>query len=473
MQYESFSSTYDIITLPWQAPLTLADRIKALGHMIWMDSTAEYAVDQEQSYDIITACPEVMVYATGNALTQYDLKTNQKKHWNEDPFNYLETLVDQYAIDLSNDEALFTGGLAGYWGYELNHVNEPKSVRHRDSHWPDMAVGLYLWSLVVNHSQQTLTLFFHPKIADEKKKKIVDLVTSAERFNSPSADNSMTLKTPFNKQMPFEYYQHAFKKIKEYIYAGDCYQVNLTQRFSAEYQGDLWEAYKQLRMKSPTPFAAFFDCGPITILSHSPERFIKLYQGNVETKPIKGTQPRYKCPAKDEHSAKTLMSSEKDRAENLMIVDLVRNDLSRHCEANSVKTTQLFSLESYANVHHLVSLVEGKLKKETTPIRLLRDAFPGGSITGAPKIRAMQIIRELEPVARSVYCGAIGYISLNGNMDTNIPIRTLVADDHQISCWGGGGIVADSICEHEYQESKIKVNNLTTFLESIYLKDYL
>lgn len=465
MQYESPSEPYETRTLPWQSPLVLAEKIKQLGYMIWMDSTIEHNADQAQRYDIITACPEFMVYASGKQLRCLAPDTKKETFITEDPFNYLETLAERYAVGVKGSDIPFAGGLAGYWGYELNSVTEPKCITRRDSIWPDMAVGLYLWSLVADHKMGTLSLFFHPEVTEKKKQSILHVIDRSQT----TKEQPLILKAPFYSCMSAEYYQQAFDQIKSYIYAGDCYQVNLTQRFSAPYQGDLWAAYKQLRSKSPTPFSAYLDCGEVTILSHSPERFIKLDQGKIETKPIKGTQPRYSCPVKDKLSAKTLISSEKDKAENLMIVDLLRNDLNRHCKANSVKTTKLFALESYANVHHLVSTIEGKLKKDIGPIQLLKGTFPGGSITGAPKIRAMQIIRELEPEARSAYCGAIGYISFNGNMDTNIPIRTLIGDGQEISCWGGGGIVADSTCEQEYQESKVKVANLTALLESLYL----
>jgi para-aminobenzoate synthetase component I len=251
-------------------------------------------------------------------------------------------------------------------------------------------------------------------------------------------------------------YANLFASVQDYIKAGDCYQINLAQRFSSSYQGDSLLAYLHLRQQLPSPFSAFMQWDAGSVLSFSPERFLQVRGDMIETKPIKGTIARGKTPEEDLRNAQWLESSQKNRAENVMIVDLLRNDLSKH--ATQVEVPNLCELQSFANVHHLVSTVTGKLKPESSPIDLLRDAFPGGSITGAPKIRAMEIIEELEPHQRSIYCGSIGYISVDGQMDTNIAIRTLVCDKDNIHCWGGGGIVADSICDKEYEETLAKVN---------------
>jgi len=252
---------------------------------------------------------------------------------------------------------------------------------------------------------------------------------------------------------------------KHYIAEGDCYQVNLAQRFSAKAHGDGWVAYQKLREISPAPFMAYMNFGDLQVLSGSPERFLQLTDKHVETRPIKGTRPRSDDVLQDQSYAQELQQSIKDKAENLMIVDLLRNDISKNCEIGSVKADKLFQLQSFANVHHLVSIITGKLKQGKTAIDLLRGCFPGGSITGAPKLRAMQIIEELEPHRRGVYCGAIGYIGFDGNMDTNITIRTAVyaTDAHgegEISFYAGGGIVADSILEKEYDETLDKASSM-------------
>ena len=260
------------------------------------------------------------------------------------------------------------------------------------------------------------------------------------------------------------------QQIHNYIAAGDCYQVNYTQRFSSNYQGDAWHAYRSLRERCPTPFASFIRVNPQqAILSLSPERFIQVRQGQVESRPIKGTRARGQSTTEDQALAAELMASTKDQAENLMIVDLLRNDLGRYCSTGSIRVPELFALESYPNVHHMVSSVTGTLAPQYSPLDVLMGSFPGGSITGAPKRRAMQIIAELEASVRSIYCGTIFYLDSRGEMDSSISIRTLLANHGEISCWGGGGIVYDSNIDEEYQESLQKVQVLMDTLESQHL----
>ncbi len=255
-------------------------------------------------------------------------------------------------------------------------------------------------------------------------------------------------------------YGQAFVKVQEHIRQGDVYQINLTQRFEAAGRGDAWTAYRKLRNVSPAPYSAFLDYPFGQILSSSPERFLRLSDGHVDTKPIKGTRPRHIDRRRDEALAEELGNSAKDRAENVMIVDLLRNDLGRTCAPGSIKATKLFDIEHFSNVHHMVSTVEGELMPGRTAVDLLRGCFPGGSITGAPKVRAMQIIEALEPHRRSIYCGAIGYIGYDGNMNTNIAIRTLLNSGGSLYAWAGGGIVADSDEAAEYQECLDKASGL-------------
>jgi len=265
-----------------------------------------------------------------------------------------------------------------------------------------------------------------------------------------------------------EAYRQAFERIQAYIQAGDCYQVNFAQRFRAPCQGDAWAAYLALRTACPTPFSGFQNLPEGgAVLSLSPERFVKVSEGQVETRPIKGTRPRGTTPKEDTAHAAELLASPKDRAENLMIVDLLRNDLGRTCRIGSVRVPELFSLESYPNVHHLVSSVTGELADGKDALDLIAGSFPGGSITGAPKIRAMQIIDELEPTRRGLYCGSLLYLDVRGEMDSSIAIRSLLVKDGQVCCWGGGGIVADSDWQAEYQESITKVKVLLETLQSL------
>jgi para-aminobenzoate synthetase component 1 len=260
-------------------------------------------------------------------------------------------------------------------------------------------------------------------------------------------------------------YAAAFERIQHYIREGDCYQVNLAQRFAAHAEGDAWQAYRRLRAINPAPFSAYLSFPFGQILSASPERFLRLRNGQVETRPIKGTRPRNASPASDRALAEELRQSTKDRAENLMIVDLLRNDLGKSCEPGSIRVPALFAVESFATVHHLVSTIEGRLAPGMDALDLLRGCFPGGSITGAPKLRAMQIIEELEPNRRGVYCGSIGYIGYDGAMDTNIAIRTLVYSEGCLRFWAGGGIVSDSDLDAEYQETFDKAAAMLRLME--------
>ncbi|HSG53480.1 MAG TPA: aminodeoxychorismate synthase component I, partial [Rheinheimera sp.] len=286
-----------------------------------------------------------------------------------------------------------------------------------------------------------------------------------QRLTQPTPEtNGFALNGNWQANMDKAGYTERFNQVQQYLLSGDCYQINLTQRFSAPYQGDEWRAYRMLRDKNAAPFSAFIRLPQGAVLSISPERFLQLHSGLVETKPIKGTRPRGLCPMTDAVEAETLRNSAKDRAENVMIVDLLRNDLGKVCSPGSVEVPALFAIESFPAVHHLVSTVTGKLSSEYSASDLLRGAFPGGSITGAPKVRAMEIIEQLEPQRRSVYCGAIGYINSNGDMDTNIAIRTLICSEGQIHCQAGGGIVADSEVNSEYQETLDKVNKILPVL---------
>jgi para-aminobenzoate synthetase component 1 len=276
------------------------------------------------------------------------------------------------------------------------------------------------------------------------------------------------INSALQSNMDYTQYGTAFNRVKQYIHEGDCYQVNLAQRFSAQASGDAWSAYLALRNISPAPFMSYLNLddghSSLQVLSASPERFLQVHGKHVETRPIKGTRPRSDNADEDASNANDLQNSPKDRAENLMIVDLLRNDISKVCETGSVRADKLFALESFANVHHLVSTVTGKLAEEQTAIDLLRACFPGGSITGAPKLRSMEIIEELEPNCRGLYCGSIGYIGFDGNMDTNIAIRTAVYSHDEIRFYAGGGVVADSELDKEYRETLDKASSMLALI---------
>ncbi|WIF69320.1 aminodeoxychorismate synthase component I [Metapseudomonas otitidis] len=361
-------------------------------------------------------------------------------------------------------ELPFTGGLIGYFAYDFGRRLECLPAQAQDDlALPDARLGLYAWALVSDHERRTSQLVFHPALADDERTRLIQLLS--EPTAQPAG--AFRLKAPFAASISEADYRRGIERILAYIRAGDCYQVNFTQRFQAPCDGDPWGAYLALRGACPTPFSGYLALEAGAIVSLSPERFIRLSQGQVETRPIKGTRPRGLTPDEDLAQADDLLGSPKDRAENLMIVDLLRNDLGRSCRIGSVRVPELFALESYPNVHHLVSAVRGELAEGKDALDLLAGSFPGGSITGAPKIRAMEIIDELEPTRRSIYCGSLLYLDVRGEMDSSIAIRTLLVKDGQASCWGGGGIVADSDWQAEYRESITKVQVLLRTLEAL------
>lgn len=400
-------------------------------------------------YDIITARPSVTLITRGN-LTE--IRTEDGIRLSpEDPFVLLKSIL---AEPLPPVPGLpFCGGAMGYFAYDLVRRLEklPRTAQDLEN-IPDMAIGVYDWAVVVDHWQKQTLLVARP--TPHALRLWPRLL---ERFHNPKSRirGSFYLHTPVRSNLSFKAYAKAFARIQHYIREGDCYQVNFAQRFEAKASGDPWCVYMDLRQENPAPFSGFLRFPRLSVLSSSPERFLQVRQGRVETKPIKGTRPRCSNPEEDLFQIEALAESTKDRAENLMIVDLLRNDLSKTCKLGSVKVPKLFEVESFATVHHLVSTVVGVLEDRYHSLDLLRGCFPGGSITGAPKIRAMEIIEELEPIRRGVYCGAIGYIGFDGSMDTSIAIRTLVysSTDHRIRFWAGGGIVADSDARREYQES--------------------
>ncbi|ODC05172.1 aminodeoxychorismate synthase, component I [Terasakiispira papahanaumokuakeensis] len=359
----------------------------------------------------------------------------------------------------------FVGGWLGHWSYDAGRLFETLPVHANPvTSVPWIRMGDYPWALVTDHDQQVTWLVGH----DWPEALAQQLQTRSPTPTVAIANSRHTFQLTQGFQPDFSQadYRERFDQVMAYIQAGDCYQINLAQRFSAHYQGNPWTAYLKLRQATPTPFAAYLAQGEQTLLSLSPERFIELNRtGQLDTRPIKGTAPRSPDPHQDQHARIALQQSPKDRAENLMIVDLLRNDLGRVSVPGSVRVPDLFRIESFANVHHLVSTITSQLSPELSALDVLKACFPGGSITGAPKVRAMTLIDELEPCQRSAYCGAIGYIDVTGRMDFNIAIRTLIADQGQLHVWGGGGLVADSECESEYTETLNKISRLIQALD--------
>lgn len=446
------------------------DSSLAYGHLaersgfVFLDSG--YPNTQSGRYDILAAEPMITLSTRGRVT---DCQQGDK-HWQtgDDPFDVLKRYLGE-TVDPTpaTDDLPFVGGALGYFSYDLGRwVEEMPSIAEDDVKLPQMLMGIYDWAVVVDHLEQKSWLIGQGRdpATLENWASLVASV-SQPREKHVSAPFKVTSQILSNLDKPA--YAKAFARIKHYINEGDCYQVNLAQRFSAQVEGDSWDAYCRLRQQNPAPFAAYMVCGDGAILSSSPERFLLIKQGgDVETKPIKGTRPRDADPVLDQALAEELRQSTKDQAENVMIVDLLRNDIGKNCAIGSVSVPKLFDIESYKTVHHLVSTVTGKLADDKHVLDLLRGAFPGGSITGAPKLRSMEIIEELEPHRRSLYCGSVGYISFDGKTDTNIAIRTMLWDQGQIHVAAGGGIVMDSEMESEYQETYDKASAMLTVLEN-------
>ncbi len=353
----------------------------------------------------------------------------------------------------------FTGGAAGYFSYELaRHFERLPKIAHDEMNLADMAVGIY--DCVIGFDLNKQKAYFCT-IAKDTKSAAVNLDRTNARLNNFKHHVSNNHNPDWSRQKTREEYKEDIQTVIDFIHEGDVFQVNLTQKFTAELPDyfNPYAHYLRLRKINPAPFSCYMRINDIVLSSTSPERFLKVSGTTVETRPIKGT-------IADSESPSALLNSAKDRAENTMIVDLLRNDLSKVCEGNSIDVPELCIVESYSGLHHLVSSVTGKLKKDKTAIDALSACFPGGSITGAPKIRAMEIIEELEPTRRGAYCGSIGYIGFDGNMDTNIAIRTLIYKDNRVSLSVGGGIVAGSDVEAEYQETLVKARKIFESFES-------
>ncbi len=449
---------------------------ECISHLPWaifLDSgrpQSEYG-----RFDILVADPFVTISTvedsvglSANIHTEI-MRDGQKTISTDDPFAILNDSLVPYRTE-QNESLPFTGGAVGYFAYDLaRQLEQLPNLSKNDVSIPHMMVGIYDWAVVVDHQEKTACLVSHGfrQSTHDNWKALCGLLESVAALKIVNSEmkSDFSLSSTITSNMTFSEYSLAFNTVKNFITEGDCYQVNLAQRFSASAQGDSWIPYKKLRETSPAPFMAYMNFGPLQVLSGSPERFLQVMGTHVETRPIKGTRPRSDDLARDSQLANDLQSSIKDQAENLMIVDLLRNDISKNCKIGSVKANKLFQLQSFANVHHLVSIITGRLKHGKTAIDLLRGCFPGGSITGAPKLRAMQIIEALEPHRRGVYCGAIGYIGFDGNMDSNIAIRTAVYSSHdgvtgEISFYSGGGIVSDSDLEKEYAETLDKASSL-------------
>ena len=445
------------LTLPWQ-PDAAEHYFAPLSTSPWaMMLHSGFADHPHNRYDIIVAQPCTTLVTRGDVTVVSDAEKTETS--SDDPLRLLQkVLADCPFSDTPLPDLPFIGGAVGLWGYDLGRRFENLPQRAlNDISVPDMAVGIYDWALIVDHHRQVVTLLCYGDV----NARLAWLQQQQAPTVAPFA-----LTSRWQSNMSRQQYGEKFRQVQAYLQSGDCYQVNLAQRFQASYQGDEWQAFVRLNRANRAPFSAFLRLDDSAIMSLSPERFIQLEQGHIQTRPIKGTLPRLEDPIADAEQARRLAHSPKDRAENLMIVDLMRNDIGRVAVPGSVRVPELFVVEPFPAVHHLVSTITATLPAALHATDLLRAAFPGGSITGAPKVRAMEIIDELEPHRRNAWCGSIGYLSVCGNMDTSITIRTVTASEGTLYCSAGGGLVADSEEGAEYQETFDKVNRILSQLES-------
>lgn len=445
-------------------PLDLMMHVAHKPYTLFFDSAD--SAHSENRFSFIAFSPQETLTAK-NGVCSVVSKSGTDTFAESYPFSFVQQRLleggytQETNDNLSDDLPAFQGGAAGYFGYDLARSLErlPK-LAEDDLTMPDMAIGLYDRVYAWDHQDNTAWLFVlvHTKAkADKIHQDFLESYT--EKLDAPAYEATpvrwRSSHTPSS-------YQDAVQNVIDYIYAGDIFQSNLSQRFEADLplDFDVFAHYLHIREVNPAPFAAYMNFGKVKLVSTSPERFLSIRNRAVETRPIKGTMPRSPHKEVDAANRAKLEQSEKDKAENIMIVDLLRNDISKVCEDHSIDVPQLCELESFAKVHHLVSTVVGTLRADKTPLDLLKACFPGGSITGAPKIRAMEIIEELEDKRRGPYCGAMGYIGYHNTMDTNIIIRTLVYHNNRVSFNVGGGIVADSKPQQEYEETLSKAEGL-------------
>ena len=455
-----------ITELPYVDSADLFEKVADQPWAIYLDSgNTDHIVEQGKhaDFDIMVIKPQATLVFDGK-VTRFRHGTLENELYG-DPLAILQSAIPA-ADNIQKLNQPYLPGALGYFSYDLARQYEDiPAIAEDEEQLPVMAVGIYYVVLLIDHRAQSsrlLQLGESPEtlaIVEEWK----DLIEWSEEFELDMADlfgddadthkiaaeqeehafqTGGLLSGLLQENMARDVYRKHFKTIRDYTVAGDCYQVNLTKQFSAQVNGDAWLTYRHLRAQSPAPYGSYINLPFAQVLCNSPESFIQCRNHNVVTSPVKGTRPRaHHNKALDRAEAKALQESSKDRAENLMIVDLMRNDLSRCCELGSVKVPKLFQVHSFANVHHLISTVTGKLKKQLHAIDLLRACFPGGSITGAPKLRAMEIIEELEPNRRGLYCGSVAYIGADGSLESNIAIRTIVVKDGVARYSAGGGLV--------------------------------
>jgi para-aminobenzoate synthetase component 1 len=420
---------------------TLLDTIRPLGHLVALESANPN--HEGGRWSIISAGP---------------VKTISETAFNSASAIEIERLIKHFPEEES--ELPFVGGVIGHVSYgfvqDTNIPNEPLPQNDTGS---KITASLYTWAYLLDHKNKKALLVYWTEISQIGINTLVDFYHAEHR----QAD-SFTMNSKFSAAWSQQDYIRKFNAIQDYIKSGDAYQVNLTQNFSGDYSGSALSAYFKLKAQSNSPYLTYYESKGFALASASPELFIQCNNNKVTTKPIKGTIPRATDSDSDLINMTKLKASKKDMAENLMITDLLRNDLSITCR--NTNTPKLFELESFETVHHLVSTITAEKPAEISPLSVFKSCFPGGSITGAPKKRAMEIINELEDFSRDFYCGSTFCYSANGNFNSNILIRSFIFKDGEVNCWAGGGITIDSEWESEYQESLDKISKLMQALEN-------
>lgn len=412
-------------------------------------------------YSVLGAWPAAVLTTKGHRVAI--LREGVEESHEGDAFECLRELLREHR-QAHQGASPYGPGAVGYLGYDLCHlVEDVPSTAADDLGLPDMYLGLYDVVAVYDHHAQRAWIVAESR-AGERADRLAHVLQHGAAGAQPASADAASAGGGLERNFTRRDYLEAVTQAKEYIAAGDIFQVNLSQRFSLPWPGSAFDLYLRLRRLNPAPFAAFLSFPDLAVASSSPELFLQARGREVITRPIKGTRPRGATPAEDERLRQELLASEKDRAELLMITDLERNDLGRVCQFGSVRVPDLRVVETYATVHHLVATVAGALREEVDAVDLLRATFPGGSITGAPKVRAMEIIDELEPTARGVYTGAIGHLGFDGSVTLNVAIRTIVVTHGWAHYQVGGGIVADSDAAAEYQETLDKGKALTQAL---------
>ena len=430
--------------------------------LIWFHSGV-----QSTSTEWFSAWPTVEYQYLGQQRIRI---TDHQGHSADSVGNFFDCLKAHCPAIEGHQAIVFGGGLAGHLTYDFGLESHKIPSKFPPLTAPLAVVGQYDWSISIDHTQRRAFLalqdYCPPEIA-ARARALADQLNTRPSVAALAVAPSQPAEShsPWACDMSAQRYRNAFQRIQDYILAGDIYQANLTRQWSKRQTGLTdWAIYKQLIDAMPAPFSVFHRHSTSSLLSVSPERFIQIREGKMQAQPIKGTRPRGRTAEQDEYYRQELIHSTKDRAENLMIVDLLRNDLARHAKPGSVQVTGLFDVQSFNNVHHLVSTIVADMKESAHPFDVLRDAFPGGSITGAPKKRAMEVIDELETTRRGHYCGCSFFLASDGYLDSNILIRSVSLESNTLTCSGGGGIVYDSECRAEYAESEVKVHTIMATL---------